>query len=44
MKHQYGKPVQTYVLEYDREVVKEAITKELERVSILVDLVDHGLS
>ena len=25
------KPVQTYVLEYDREVVKEAITRELER-------------
>ena len=25
------KPVQTYVLEYDEEVVKEAITKELER-------------
>ena len=25
------KPVQTYVLEYDTEVVKEAITKELER-------------
>ena len=25
------KPVQTYVLEYDKEVVKEAITKELER-------------
>jgi len=25
------KPVQTYVLEYDREVVREAITKELER-------------
>ena len=25
------KPVQTYVLEYDREVIKEAITKELER-------------
>lgn len=25
------KPVQTYVLEYDAEVVKEAITKELER-------------
>ena len=24
-------PVQTYVLEYDKEVVKEAITKELER-------------
>ena len=25
------KPVQTYVLEYDREVIREAITKELER-------------
>ena len=25
------KPVQTYVLEYDQEVIKEAITKELER-------------
>ena len=25
------KPVQTYVLEYDKEVVREAITKELER-------------
>ena len=25
------RPVQTYVLEYDKEVVKEAITKELER-------------
>lgn len=25
------KPVRTYVLEYDKEVVKEAITKELER-------------
>ena len=25
------KPVQTYVLEYDEEVVREAITKELER-------------
>ena len=25
------KPVQTYVLEYDKEVIKEAITKELER-------------
>ena len=25
------KPVQTYVLEYDQEIVKEAITKELER-------------
>ena len=25
------KPIQTYVLEYDREIIKEAITKELER-------------
>ena len=25
------KPIQTYVLEYDKEIVKEAITKELER-------------
>ena len=28
---QNRKPVQTYVLEYDAEVIKEAITKELER-------------
>ena len=28
---QNRKPVQTYVLEYDQDVVKEAITKELER-------------
>ena len=28
---QNRKPVQTYVLEYDEEVIKEAITKELER-------------
>ena len=28
---QNRKPVQTYVLEYDQEVIKEAITKELER-------------
>ncbi len=28
---QNRKPVQTYVLEYDREVIKEAITKEIER-------------
>mgnify|MGYP004516563015 FL=1 len=28
---QNRKPVQTYVLEYDAEVVKEAITKEIER-------------
>lgn len=25
------KPIQTYVLEYDREIIREAITKELER-------------
>ncbi len=29
--HKNRKPVQTYVLEYDQEVIKEAITKELER-------------
>lgn len=28
---QNRKPVQTYVLEYDEEIVREAITKELER-------------
>ncbi len=28
---QNRKPVQTYVLEYDTEVIKEAITKEIER-------------
>ena len=28
---QNRRPVQTYVLEYDAEVIKEAITKELER-------------
>jgi len=28
---QNRRPVQTYVLEYDEEVIKEAITKELER-------------
>ncbi len=28
---QNRKPVQTYVLEYDREVIREAITRELER-------------
>ena len=28
---QARKPVQTYVLEYDQDVIKEAITKELER-------------
>ena len=28
---QNRRPVQTYVLEYDKEIIKEAITKELER-------------
>ena len=28
---QNRKPVQTYVLEYDKEVIKEAITREIER-------------
>ena len=28
---QNRRPVQTYVLEYDEEVIKEAVTKELER-------------
>ncbi len=28
---QSRKPIQTYVLEYDKEVIREAITKELER-------------
>ena len=28
---QNRKPVQTYVIEYDEEIIKEAITKELER-------------
>ena len=28
---QNRKPIQTYVMEYDKEVIKEAITKEIER-------------
>ena len=28
---QNRKPIQTYVLEYDEEVIKEAILKEMER-------------
>ncbi|MBR3134050.1 MAG: transcription-repair coupling factor [Clostridia bacterium] len=28
---QNRKPIQTYVLEYDKEIIREAITKELER-------------
>lgn len=43
---QNRKPVQTYVLEYDPEVIKEAITKELERdgqVFYLFNNVEHIL-
>ncbi len=35
------RPVQTYVLEYDEEVVKEAITKELERSGQVFYLFNH---
>ena len=35
------KPVQTYVLEYDEEVIKEAITKELERNGQIFYLYNH---
>ncbi len=35
------KPVQTYVLEYDTEVIKEAITKELERKGQVFYLFNH---
>ena len=35
------KPVQTYVLEYDAEVMKEAITKELERGGQIFYLFNH---
>lgn len=35
------RPVQTYVLEYDEEVVKEAITKELERNGQVFYLYNH---
>ena len=41
---QNRRPVQTYVLEYDSEVIKEAITKEMERngqVFYLYNNVDH---
>lgn len=41
---QNRRPVQTYVLEYDEEVVKEAITKEIERngqVFYLFNNVEH---
>lgn len=41
---QNRKPVQTYVMEYDEEIVKEAITKELERngqVFYLFNNVEH---
>lgn len=35
------RPVQTYVLEYDTEVIKEAITKELERNGQIFYLFNH---
>lgn len=35
------RPVQTYVLEYDEEVIKEAITKELERNGQVFYLYNH---
>ncbi len=35
------RPVQTYVLEYDTEVIKEAITKELERNGQVFYLFNH---
>lgn len=38
---QNRKPVQTYVLEYDQEVIKEAITKELERNGQVFYLYNH---
>ena len=38
---QNRKPVQTYVLEYDEEVVKEAITKELERNGQVFYIFNH---
>lgn len=38
---QNRKPVQTYVLEYDEEVIKEAITKELERNGQVFYLFNH---
>ena len=38
---QNRKPVQTYVLEYDKEVIKEAITKELERNGQIFYLFNH---
>ena len=38
---QNRKAVQTYVLEYDEEVVKEAITKELEREGQVFYLFNH---
>ena len=35
------RPVQTYVLEYDEEVIKEAITKELERNGQIFYVFNH---
>ncbi|MFR2534200.1 MAG: transcription-repair coupling factor [Clostridia bacterium] len=38
---QNRRPVQTYVLEYDKEVIQEAITKELERNGQVFYLFNH---
>ncbi len=38
---QNRKPVQTYVLEYDIEIIKEAITKELERSGQVIYLYNN---
>ena len=38
---QNRRPVQTYVLEYDEEVIREAITKELERKGQIFYLYNH---
>lgn len=38
---QNRRPVQTYVLEYDEEVIQEAITKELERNGQIFYLFNH---
>lgn len=35
------KPVQTYVIEYDEEIIREAITKELERDGQVIYLFNH---
>ncbi len=35
------KPVQTYVMEYDEEIIREAVTKELERDGQVIYLFNH---